>query len=233
MTLPDGTTHAGRTPAHWRRVALIVARMTGKCGPALWRRRSPPSVVATLRVVRVRSRTPSRASRARTVWLSADCDKPSFAAARVKLRSRATARLPVEVPQGSQFGAKGAALLAATAIGWFNSIATACRATFALDRRHEPDPAKRGDYDWPTQAVLIWRRCRRTGLDTDLGVSRANCANFSAVEFFIGVLDFRNPGGANKRMSRNTAFLGRSLRAGNGPMISTSGALERRRRCRR
>ncbi len=22
---PDGTTHAGRTPAHWRRVALIVA----------------------------------------------------------------------------------------------------------------------------------------------------------------------------------------------------------------
>ncbi len=28
--LPDGTTHAGRTPAHWRRVALIIARMTGK-----------------------------------------------------------------------------------------------------------------------------------------------------------------------------------------------------------
>ena len=30
VTLPDGTTHAGRTPAHWRRVALIVARMMGK-----------------------------------------------------------------------------------------------------------------------------------------------------------------------------------------------------------
>ena len=30
VVLPDGTTHAGRTPAHWRRVALIVARMTGK-----------------------------------------------------------------------------------------------------------------------------------------------------------------------------------------------------------
>ena len=26
VILPDGTTHAGRTPAHWRRVALIVAR---------------------------------------------------------------------------------------------------------------------------------------------------------------------------------------------------------------
>ena len=25
-----GVSHAGRTPAHWRRVALIVARMTGK-----------------------------------------------------------------------------------------------------------------------------------------------------------------------------------------------------------
>jgi hypothetical protein len=30
VILPDGSTHAGRTPAHWRRVALIVARMTGK-----------------------------------------------------------------------------------------------------------------------------------------------------------------------------------------------------------
>ncbi len=30
MVLPDGTTHAGRTPAHWRRVALMVAKMTGK-----------------------------------------------------------------------------------------------------------------------------------------------------------------------------------------------------------
>jgi hypothetical protein len=27
--LSDGTTHAGRTPAHWQRVAFIVARMTG------------------------------------------------------------------------------------------------------------------------------------------------------------------------------------------------------------
>jgi hypothetical protein len=27
VVLPDGTTHAGRTPAHWRRVALIVARI--------------------------------------------------------------------------------------------------------------------------------------------------------------------------------------------------------------
>ena len=33
VILPDGTTHAGRTPAHWRRVALIVARMTGKRRP--------------------------------------------------------------------------------------------------------------------------------------------------------------------------------------------------------
>ena len=30
VILTDGTTHAGRTPAHWRRVALAVARMTGK-----------------------------------------------------------------------------------------------------------------------------------------------------------------------------------------------------------
>jgi len=30
VVLPDGTTHAGRTPAHWRRVAQIAARLTGK-----------------------------------------------------------------------------------------------------------------------------------------------------------------------------------------------------------
>jgi hypothetical protein len=30
VVLPDGTTHARRTPAHWRRVAQIAARMTGK-----------------------------------------------------------------------------------------------------------------------------------------------------------------------------------------------------------
>ena len=30
VILPDGTTHQGRTPAHWRRVALLVAKMTGR-----------------------------------------------------------------------------------------------------------------------------------------------------------------------------------------------------------
>ena len=29
VILLDGTTHQGRTPAHWRRVALIVAKRTG------------------------------------------------------------------------------------------------------------------------------------------------------------------------------------------------------------
>ena len=40
--------------------------------------RSPASVGETLRVVRVRRRTPSRASRPRMVWLSADCETPSL-----------------------------------------------------------------------------------------------------------------------------------------------------------
>src|SRR5208283_6166036 len=30
VILPDGTTHAGRTPAHWRPVALVVALVAGK-----------------------------------------------------------------------------------------------------------------------------------------------------------------------------------------------------------
>jgi len=49
------------------------------------------SVGATLRVVRVSSLRPSLVSSARIVWLKADWDTPSCAAARVKLRSRATA----------------------------------------------------------------------------------------------------------------------------------------------
>jgi hypothetical protein len=53
---------------------------------------SPASVGATLRVVRVSNRTPKRSSSARIVWLRAEGDTPSCAAARVKLRSRATAR---------------------------------------------------------------------------------------------------------------------------------------------
>ena len=52
----------------------------------------PGSGGATLRVVRVRSWTPRRASRLRTVWLRADCETPSFEAAGVRLRSRATAK---------------------------------------------------------------------------------------------------------------------------------------------
>ncbi len=40
------------------------------------------AVGTTLRVVRVNSRTSSRVSRWRMAWLSADCDTPSWAAAR-------------------------------------------------------------------------------------------------------------------------------------------------------
>ena len=54
-------------------------------------RRSPASVVETLRVVRFSSLSASRASSARTVWLRADCETPCRAAARVKLPSRTTA----------------------------------------------------------------------------------------------------------------------------------------------
>ena len=65
--------------------------MSAKRGATVRSRRSPASVGATFRVVRVRSRIPSFASRLRIVWLRADCDTPSFVAARVKLRSSATA----------------------------------------------------------------------------------------------------------------------------------------------
>lgn len=54
---------------------------------------------------------------------------------------------PVDVPAGTQFGAKGAALLAGVAIGWFGSIEDACRRTVETKRRHDPDPSTRAGYD--------------------------------------------------------------------------------------
>ena len=53
---------------------------------------SPAEVGATLRVVRDSRRTPIRSSSPRTAWLSADRETPTRFAARVKLRSSATAR---------------------------------------------------------------------------------------------------------------------------------------------
>ncbi|MEQ8452323.1 MAG: FGGY-family carbohydrate kinase [Nitratireductor sp.] len=50
---------------------------------------------------------------------------------------------PVEVPRGSQFGARGAALLAATAAGEFATVHAASAAFSGLARRFEPEPARR------------------------------------------------------------------------------------------
>ncbi len=58
---------------------------------SVWYKRSPASVGATLRVVRLRSFRSSLRSKVRMVWLSADCVTPSCAAARVKLPARTTA----------------------------------------------------------------------------------------------------------------------------------------------
>src|SRR5919109_4531877 len=54
--------------------------------------RSPASVRPTLRVVRMKSAAPTRASNARTAWLIADGVTPSSAAALRKLRCWATLR---------------------------------------------------------------------------------------------------------------------------------------------
>jgi sugar (pentulose or hexulose) kinase len=53
----------------------------------------------------------------------------------------------VLVPAGTEFGARGAALLAGTAIGWFPSIRAASLATRHIARRHVPDPAAKPAWD--------------------------------------------------------------------------------------
>ncbi|MER8830255.1 carbohydrate kinase [Mesorhizobium sp. M0938] len=53
----------------------------------------------------------------------------------------------VLVPAGTEFGARGAALLAATAIGRFGSIREASTATRQIQRRHEPDGSMKPAWD--------------------------------------------------------------------------------------
>ncbi|MGO4726329.1 MULTISPECIES: FGGY family carbohydrate kinase [unclassified Inquilinus] len=55
--------------------------------------------------------------------------------------------LPVEIPAGTEHGARGAALLAATGIGWYPSVGEASRRTRVIRRSHRPDPALRPRYD--------------------------------------------------------------------------------------
>jgi sugar (pentulose or hexulose) kinase len=49
--------------------------------------------------------------------------------------------IPVDVPAGSEFGAKGAALLAATAIRWFPNVREATLSTYTVGRSFAPDAA--------------------------------------------------------------------------------------------
>src|SRR5207244_10963574 len=73
-------------------IKSTAPRMSPSAGRRRARSCSPASVGATLRVVRASRCTPNRSSSPRIAWLSAEGDTPSRFAARVKLRSSATAR---------------------------------------------------------------------------------------------------------------------------------------------
>lgn len=64
---------------------------------------------------------------------------------------------PVAVPAGSEFGARGAALLAGTAIGAFPSISHASVSTRRIARRHEPELAARQAWDCAFEAYGHYR----------------------------------------------------------------------------
>jgi len=70
------------------------------------------------------------------------------------------------VPSGSEFGAKGAAILAAVGIGWYDTIADALAATPSAATVYECDPERKRQYDagFATYSDLrdslrpVWRR---------------------------------------------------------------------------
>lgn len=53
----------------------------------------------------------------------------------------------VVVSVGTEFGAKGAALLAGVGIGWYEDIVSAAATTSTIARTHQPNPAHRTVYD--------------------------------------------------------------------------------------
>ncbi|GAK58708.1 putative erythritol kinase protein [Candidatus Vecturithrix granuli] len=53
----------------------------------------------------------------------------------------------IVIPNGSEFGAKGAALLAAVGLHWFDNIAEAARATISIGRTYQPYPDVKAVYD--------------------------------------------------------------------------------------
>src|SRR2546427_4944082 len=85
-----------RTRPAGRSRSPVIRSTAPRMSPSAGRRRamscSPACVGATLRVVRASRCTPNRSSSPRIAWLSAEVDTPRRFAARVKLRSSATAR---------------------------------------------------------------------------------------------------------------------------------------------
>lgn len=63
----------------------------------------------------------------------------------------------VSVPAGSEFGARGAALLAGVGIGWYGNIGDAAAKTIKVARTYAPDPAARATYD---NAYALYARLR-------------------------------------------------------------------------
>lgn len=61
----------------------------------------------------------------------------------------------VVVPAGSEFGARGAALLAGVAAGWYPSVAATAQIMTAAAQRYAPNPAKTTHYD---HLYTIYRR---------------------------------------------------------------------------
>jgi len=64
---------------------------------------------------------------------------------------------PIAVPAGSEFGARGAALLAATATGLFPSVRDASISTRKIARRQDPRPEEKAAWDRAFDAYCAQR----------------------------------------------------------------------------
>lgn len=86
--------------------------------------------------------------------------------------------LPVEIPGGTEFGAKGAAILAGVGAGIYSSLDEALDETIVILRSYEPDMAKHEIY---TEFFDVYRRHRKAllGIWDDLAKATADSRKIS------------------------------------------------------
>src|SRR3989442_1719205 len=147
-----------RTRPAGRSRSPVITSTAPRMSPSAGRRRamsfSPASVGATLRVVRASRCTPNRSSSPRIAWLSAEGVTPRRLAARVKLRSSATARNADRTLSSSLTICERYSLTLVDYSRYCRAVPSVTIAPMDI-KRAGSQPSSKGPADWFTGTVRV------------------------------------------------------------------------------